>query len=247
MSVEPQGLDFAGTLRAQRSFDAAWLVFNDHLRAHGVSHALYAQLPSVRVRSISREMIYHATYPEGFTRRYASEGMIDHDPRAHYCESDAEAPLYWNRPGDTLAADPEARDVLGLCEDFGLAFGMTLPLKGRSRLNRSGMGLAFDARTLAQAEEILAASEGAILSAAALFHALAQTPDIAADMIRLSLRERECLLWSAAGLRNKEIAFRLSIAEKTVEHHMASAMTKLHAVNRTHAVARALILGLIAP
>ncbi|RAP41410.1 hypothetical protein BYZ73_10720 [Rhodovulum viride] len=247
MSFDTQGLDFAGTLRAQRSFDAAWQVFNDHLCAHGVSHAIYAQVPSVRVGSISREMIYRSTYPEGFTQRYASEGMVDHDPRAHYCESNAEAPLVWNRPGDNLAVDPGARDVLGLCEDYGLSFGMTLPLSRRSPLNRAGMGLAFAARTQAEAEDIVTDSAGAILSTAALFHALAQTPDIAADMIRLSLRERECLLWSAAGLRNKEIAFRLSISEKTVEHHMASAMKKLHALNRTHAVARALILGLIAP
>lgn len=247
MSLDTQCLDFVETLRAQTSFDALWRVFNDHLRSHGVSRVIYAQTPAVRSRTISQEMLYRSTFPADFTHLYAEKGMIDHDPRAHYCDSGAEAPLYWAHPDARLDADPETREVLDLCEDFGVNFGLTLPLKGASALNRSGAGLAFSARSGDEAADILATSGSAICAATRLFHALAQTPAIAPGSVRLSLRERECLLWSATGLRNKEIAFRLSISEKTVEHHMASAMTKLHAMNRTHAVARALIFGLIVP
>ncbi|WP_414897901.1 autoinducer binding domain-containing protein [Rhodovulum sp. YEN HP10] len=247
MRLDRQSLDFAETLRAQTSFDALWRVFNDHLRGHGVSHVIYAQTPAVRSRTISQEMLYRSTFPAGFTHRYAEEGMIDHDPRAIHCATGGEEPIYWDRPGNRIETDPGTREVMQLCSDFGVNFGLTLPLAGASPLNRSGAGLCFAADTSGEAADILAASGDSICATTRLFHALAQTPAIAPGSVPLSLRERECLLWSATGLRNKEIAFRLSISEKTVEHHMASAMTKMHAMNRTHAVARALIFGLIVP
>lgn len=55
-------------------------------------------------------------------------------------------------------------------------------------------------------------------------------------MDALSARERECLLWSALGKQTKEIAKILSITPDTVNEHIASAMKKLDARSRAHAV-----------
>lgn len=64
---------------------------------------------------------------------------------------------------------------------------------------------------------------------------------------RLSRRERECLLWLAAGLRNDRIAERLGIRGATVELHLRNARRKLGARTREQAVARAVALGLVDP
>jgi DNA-binding NarL/FixJ family response regulator len=61
----------------------------------------------------------------------------------------------------------------------------------------------------------------------------------------LTEREREVLDLLAAGASNREIADRLVLAEGTVKNHVSNILGKLHAANRTHAVALAREQGLI--
>jgi two-component system NarL family response regulator len=61
----------------------------------------------------------------------------------------------------------------------------------------------------------------------------------------LTLREIEVLQLVAAGMRTKEIAFTLEIAEATINAHIKHILEKLSASDRTHAVTIALRRGLI--
>jgi two-component system NarL family response regulator len=61
----------------------------------------------------------------------------------------------------------------------------------------------------------------------------------------LSPRETEVLQHVAAGLRNKEIAYLLSLSEATVNAHVKRILEKLHVSDRTHAVTTALRRGII--
>ena len=63
--------------------------------------------------------------------------------------------------------------------------------------------------------------------------------------LRLSPRETEILNLLAAGLGNKEIAWRLKISEHTVKFHVTSIFNKLGASGRTEAVAIGIRRGLI--
>jgi DNA-binding CsgD family transcriptional regulator/tetratricopeptide (TPR) repeat protein len=63
----------------------------------------------------------------------------------------------------------------------------------------------------------------------------------------LTNREVELLALVAEGFSNGEIAVRLSISAKTVEHHMTSAMGKLGAHSRAQAIASAYRLGALTP
>lgn len=62
---------------------------------------------------------------------------------------------------------------------------------------------------------------------------------------RLTLREREVLVLLAQGNRNKEIALRLGLRERTVKFHVANVLRKLDVQSRTEALRRALELGLL--
>ena len=62
----------------------------------------------------------------------------------------------------------------------------------------------------------------------------------------LTAREREVLQLLAQGLRNKEIAARLVVSERTVNFHLAHIYQKLNVSGRTEALSRALEQGLIA-
>lgn len=61
----------------------------------------------------------------------------------------------------------------------------------------------------------------------------------------LTPRERDCLAYSADGLRTAKVAHRLGIAEATVEMHLRSARKRLGAKTRDQAIAVAVRKGWI--
>ena len=65
------------------------------------------------------------------------------------------------------------------------------------------------------------------------------------DLDRLSLKELRILNHVSDGLTNKEIAWKVDVAEVTVKMHMRSICTKLKAKNRAHAAIIAAQNGLL--
>jgi DNA-binding CsgD family transcriptional regulator len=61
----------------------------------------------------------------------------------------------------------------------------------------------------------------------------------------LSDREREVVAWAGRGLTAADTAEVLKIGEETVQTHIRNAIQKLNATNKTHAVAKAIQLGII--
>jgi DNA-binding CsgD family transcriptional regulator len=62
--------------------------------------------------------------------------------------------------------------------------------------------------------------------------------------VRLTAREREVLTWVGRGKTSAEIAIILGVSERTVNFHCDRAVRRLDAINRTHAVAKAIAGGL---
>lgn len=69
-----------------------------------------------------------------------------------------------------------------------------------------------------------------------------QPPILPSD---LSAREREVLKWTSEGKSSWEIGIILNISERTVKFHILNIKNKLNAVNRAHAVAKALRMKII--
>ena len=63
--------------------------------------------------------------------------------------------------------------------------------------------------------------------------------------VGLTAREMEVLALVAQGLRNAEIADRLVLAAKTVDHHVSAILRKLDVRTRGRASAEAIRLGLV--
>lgn len=70
-------------------------------------------------------------------------------------------------------------------------------------------------------------------------------PRTRANPLGLTYRELEVLPLLAEGLRNADIAERLSTSPRTIEHHVSGVLMKLNARSRAEAVRRALELGLL--
>lgn len=68
---------------------------------------------------------------------------------------------------------------------------------------------------------------------------------IAPEPSILTAGERRVLLWCGNGKTSFEISRILGLSEHTVNHYIASAVRKLDATNRTHAIAKAIKMGIV--
>lgn len=94
------------------------------------------------------------------------------------------------------------------------------------------------------------ADGGAVFGAGVAQRLLAMIkPDAQAGQVfpDLTIREREILQLMARGHNNAAIAQRLILSEKTVRNNVSAILTKMHATDRTQAVARARDAGLGSP
>jgi DNA-binding NarL/FixJ family response regulator len=91
-------------------------------------------------------------------------------------------------------------------------------------------------RAVASGQTVLSPSLAASLARASVAQAVRPT---------LTPRESEVLAMVAQGLSNSEVGAHLTIGESTVKTHLANVFEKLGVTDRTHAVTRAMALGLI--
>jgi DNA-binding NarL/FixJ family response regulator len=63
--------------------------------------------------------------------------------------------------------------------------------------------------------------------------------EASSELLVLSDREQEILQFVATGLRNREIADKLGIAEKTVKNHVSNILKALQVNSRTEAAMKA--------
>lgn len=188
-----------------------------------------------------------SSHPEEFNKLYLDEGYIDHDPFAEYVMNEDQRPISWRDPRAKKIRTEKSDFFQNSLKDFGMSYGVTIPVRDASNWKLGGTGVSFEASSNKDGDEIVAHATPLVESAAMLFHSRVQEGDIMRQFFPLSMREKECLLWVAAGLTNKEIAYKLSLSDKTVELHIKNAAKRLNACNRAHAVSRALIYGVITP
>ncbi len=161
-------------------------------------------------------------------------GAAGHAVRSY---ASAEAFLEDFRPGQPGCLLLDVRmpglDGLGLQRELQRR-AVTLPIilitgHGEAAVARSGfkMGALDFLEKPCDCAELIQLVEVALRRDAAARARAAGQAAAAARLARLSSREREVLESVLAGLRNKQIALRLGIAERTVEDHRANIMRVL--------------------
>lgn len=124
--------------------------------------------------------------------------------------------------------------------DIGLRDGVTVPLRD-PLTRRYGVLNVMHFGALSEFDDWLRAHQVTLGPAAYLAHlAISSAPPLPGEMGHLSGRERQCLSFVAQGFSSKHISRRLDLSPRTVELHVARAIRRLGAANRSHAVALAL-------
>lgn len=184
-------------------------------------------------------------YPDNWVEHYFEKGFNTSDPVLTYCSKHI-VPIQWHELALTPSS-PGAR-VMQEAAEFGLKTGISMPVHSPQGelgvlsfvLNRD---LKFGREVTEQAKPYVQ------LLAAHLHEAVRRVAGLIENngKFQLTVREQECLRWAADGKTSWEIAQFLKMSERTVNFHLNNAMLKLDVCNRQHAVAKAILQGLIHP
>jgi LuxR family quorum sensing-dependent transcriptional regulator len=197
-------------------------------------------LPGSTKRQQEANVLLHE-WPIGWWERYFSSGYLFVDPAIRRVTSDIR-PFLWSELDPLCKDDPAASQVMNEADDFRLKSGFTVPMVTLDG-EVAGFSLA--------GEKLDMPPHGRGMITLLATYALARTirlGDMAKALRRITLsnREREALQWAAEGKTEWEIGMILGVSEHTAEKFLRTARAKLGAGNRTHAVAEAIRLGLIA-
>jgi len=184
-------------------------------------------------------------YPDAWLDHYWENGYAASDPAVIYCGKHI-VPIEWHG----LAFDKSTLNaqVMNEAADFGLKSGISMPI--HSPHGELGI-LSFSLnRNDAAAREITRCALPYVQMLAGHVHEAVRRVLATTDTEKpqeLTAREAECLRWAADGKTSWEIAQLLKMSERTVNFHLNNAMIKLDVCNRQHAIAKAVLRGLINP
>lgn len=211
----------------------------------GFFYGYAAMRSDLEQRGFAEGFFNHHTYPDDWERIAGS--MIDIDASIQAL-ADGQTSFEW-RPADyyeVLATlTPAQRNMCEVEDDLGMKYGISIALEANtSRL--SGLGLWYETQNSADSFSREWARYGHEIWQAGHLLDEAIRKERPNKLVCLTPREIDCLSWLAHGLRASEICWRLKISEKTFEKHIASLKCKLKSRTRDQALAKAILLGLIA-
>lgn len=208
----------------------------------------YGWAPAMQFRYGESYPVMTRGLPASWKRDWCRHGR--HDPYMEHACSTA-LPFLWSQVIEKGASlSHKQRDCISYVHDaIGTSVALTIPVHVFGRRPAFLSLIGERCRPLPETE---VHDEQAI----ALMRLLVQSLDnhlfgrvgfrAGADS-RLSTRERECIVWTARGKTVDDIATILAISADTVRVYMKRIIGKLEVSNKTHAVAKALALGMIEP
>lgn len=180
-----------------------------------------------------------STYPQQWVTHYLDRHYFNQDVFASRAAANLQ-PFDWSDLCNRNTLTVAQKTVMGEFSEIGLAKGLTVPIHVSPE---SPASCSLSSGT----ENYDADATGTVTVLAMYFFnamkALAKpTGSTKPNIVQLAKRERECLEFAARGKTTWEISCILGIAERTVITHLENARRRLNAVNRTHAVAKAICL-----
>ncbi len=207
-------------------------------RALGFDHCAYGLRIPTNLTS-PRTLLFN-TYPDAWRERYASADYIAIDPTVRHGAL-SPAPLVWT--------DEIFRETPEFWEDarsHGLRHGWAQSsidrhgIRGMLTLSRSHESL-LDTELREKGYQMMWLTHAAHQRMSDLVvHRMLPEAHVV-----LTGKERDILRWTAEGKTSGEISTIMGIKERTVNFHIANAIEKLACANKTAAVARACLLGLL--
>lgn len=179
-------------------------------------------------------------YPDPWRQKYTQAGYLSIDPTVRHGRSSM-SPITWS------ARDQKGhRDFWEDAAAHNIAHGWC-----QSSFTRTGIGgmLTLSRSSAPITVNELNQNESQLRWLVSVTHESMSQRQVdrlnAQNPVQLSARETEILRWTADGKSAQEIADILHVTKHTVEFHIKNVINKLQSVNKTSAVVKALVLGLL--
>lgn len=230
-SLDADILDFIDRTRDYTAVDPLFSDFGALVGDLGFEHFILTGLPPVG-ENFDDLMICNR-WPEEWSKVYHDRRYFRDDPVSRWSLV-RRRPFRWQDARAQCPATARSIEIAGNAVEFGLADGIAFPLASEGW--QAVMSLASSRPLdLGQKDEGLLYLASTYLKMAATDLLGSPKPEAL-----LTAREREVLLWVAAGKTAWEISMILGLSENTVEVHLRKIRTKFGSSNITHAVVRAI-------
>lgn len=240
--MSQSGLDLLDRIDRAKSILHLRTALLDLLPSLDVHHAAYCGVPPLEEQD-TRAWIVLVTYPDAWVRHYMQQDYFKHDPVVQTCMREF-MPVDWS---DLKREDALSRQIFSEAFDFGIGTqGLAFPIRGPH-----GDFALFTVNANVSDPDWADLKERRTADWMTLGHYVhRRLLEIAGKRMtggvsKLSPREREALQLTARGLTSDEVADAMEISERVVRAHLQTCRYKLNALNTTHAVARAVKLGVI--
>jgi LuxR family quorum-sensing system transcriptional regulator CciR len=200
----------------------------------------FALTHHVDMRRSSAAIRIH-NYPDGWAQWFDEQSLGTTDP-VHRATNVTSVGFAWSRLHEMIALTDKDRRVLDLARREGIGEGFTVPAHVPGEAHGScSFACAVDDRF---SEEHLSLLQ---LVGAYAFEAARRMrrSQVAQGPIRLTDRQRECVMWAARGKSDWEIARVLGVSEATVGEHLRHAYERYGVSKRTLVTVHALFDGTI--
>jgi len=188
----------------------------------------------------SPSVTWASTYPADWLEHYFANNYLEIDPLIRQT-SKSLSPVVWT--DEIFESQPAFWEE---ATSHGIRHGWAFATHGK-HMTSGMLSLARSHQTVTSLE--LAETEMKLVWLSKVVHGLIGSVEMQRLMPvsdgELTARECEVLRWSAAGKTADEIGKILGISERTVTFHITSSLSKLHVSNKTQAVAKALLLGML--
>lgn len=178
-------------------------------------------------------------YPDELQERYFESGYDTIDSVINMSRKRIGA-FQWSQVYNDTNTTEDERRFFDEAATFGLKSGISIPLHGPDG--------SFAIMSFAQSLNREFQNSTIVYLQLAAFHfhlKVTKFANYSQGSPNLSIREKECILWSARGKSSWEIGKILGISINTVNFHIKSVKKKLDASSRTLAAVKAVNLGII--
>lgn len=213
----------------------------------GFESFVYGMTTANRPNRDSRSYVW-TTLPKEWVSEYDQKSYIEIDPRVTLTWGRA-SPLLWDAA--TFPRSGPVGRFLKHAARYGIRSGVTITFSD-TRHARIGVGFNSPISPVSTERELeIGAHLGAMMVLATRFHDLFMANVVvrgvppAQQGAPLSPRERQCLRLAAYGMTSPDIGLKLGITERTANFHFSNIISKLDALNRQEAIAKAIANGLI--
>jgi LuxR family transcriptional regulator, activator of conjugal transfer of Ti plasmids len=194
-----------------------------------------------------RQPLCLTNYPGDWAQYYLEQNYASHDYVGRFAAKST-VPFIWNNLAQGLRLTERQKTIFHEGKAAGLKAGGTVPIHGPAAA-KATFSVANDMSD-PEFEKLFTRHRHEIHLMATYVHEKIIGLGLHNPLkspIKLTPRETEILTWSAKGKSRWETGVILGIAEDTVRAHLENIRKKTGAANTTHAIATALLHGLLLP